>query len=63
MEKLGTKNGMVYSRGQTKTKAVLNCFLRTDIREIRNFFRDEKKQNDMRHEFQTKMPEVNYIKI
>ena len=38
--------------------AVLNRFLRTDIGEIRVFSRDEKKQDDMRHEFQTKMPEV-----
>ena len=38
--------------------AVLNRFLKTDIREIRVFSRDEKKQDDMRHEFQAKMPEV-----
>jgi len=38
--------------------AVLNRFLRTDIGEIRVFSRDEKKQDDMRHEFQAKMPEV-----
>ena len=38
--------------------AVLNRFLRTDIKEIRIFSRDEKKQDDMRHEFQAKMPEV-----
>ena len=38
--------------------AVLNRFLDTDIREIRVFSRDEKKQDDMRHEFQAKMPEV-----
>ena len=38
--------------------AVLNRFLGTDIGEIRIFSRDEKKQDDMRHEFQTKMPEV-----
>jgi len=36
--------------------AVLNRFLKTDIREIRIFSRDEKKQDDMRHEFQAKMP-------
>ena len=39
--------------------AVLNRFLRTDIGEIRIFSRDEKKQDDMRHEFQIKMPEVS----
>lgn len=38
--------------------AVLNRFLRSDIGEIRIFSRDEKKQDDMRHEFQAKMPEV-----
>ena len=38
--------------------AVLNRFLATDIGEIRVFSRDEKKQDDMRHEFQAKMPEV-----
>lgn len=44
--------------------AVLNRFLRTDIGEIRIFSRDEKKQDDMRHEYQAKMPEVaNKIKF
>ena len=38
--------------------AVLNRFLNTDIGEIRIFSRDEKKQDDMRHEYQAKMPEV-----
>ena len=38
--------------------AVLNRFLETDIGEIRIFSRDEKKQDDMRHEFQAKMPAV-----
>ena len=38
--------------------AVLNRFLNTDIGEIRIFSRDEKKQDDMRHEFQVKMPEA-----
>ena len=38
--------------------AVLNRFLKTDIGEIRIFSRDEKKQDDMRHEFQATMPEV-----
>lgn len=37
--------------------AVLNRFLRTDIKEIRIFSRDEKKQDDMRHEYQAKYPE------
>lgn len=38
--------------------AVLNRFLDTNIGEIRVFSRDEKKQDDMRHEYQVKMPEV-----
>ena len=38
--------------------AVLNRFLETDIGEIRVFSRDEKKQDDMRHDFQARMPEV-----
>lgn len=36
--------------------AVLNRFLETDIGEIRIFSRDEKKQDDMRHEYQAKYP-------
>lgn len=38
--------------------AVLKRFLRTDIAEIRIFSRDEKKQDDMRHEYQAKFPDV-----
>lgn len=38
--------------------AILNGFLNTDIGEIRIFSRDEKKQDDMRHDFQARMPEV-----
>ena len=36
---------------------VLKHFLTTDIGEIRIFSRDEKKQDDMRHELQSKHPE------
>ena len=44
--------------------AVLNRFLETDIGEIRIFSRDEKKQDDMRHEFQAAHPESsNKIKF
>ena len=39
-------------------QAVLIRFAQTDIGEIRVFSRDEKKQDDMRHEFQAKMPEA-----
>ncbi len=38
--------------------AVLRRFLDTDIKEIRIFSRDEKKQDDMRHEYQAKYPAV-----
>lgn len=44
--------------------AVLRRFLDTDIKEIRIFSRDEKKQDDMRHEYQVRYPEVaNKIKF
>ncbi len=38
--------------------AVLNRFLDTDIREIRIFSRDEKKQDDMRHQYHN--PKIKY---
>ena len=37
---------------------VLKHFLHTDIAQIRIFSRDEKKQDDMRHELQSAHPEV-----
>ena len=54
------KNKILLITGGTGSfgNAVLNRFLQTDIGEIRIFSRDEKKQDDMRHEFQAKMPEV-----
>lgn len=39
--------------------AVLRRFITTDIGEIRIFSRDEKKQDDMRHEYQAKFPNVS----
>ncbi len=39
--------------------AVLNRFLKSDIKEIRIFSRDEKKQDDMRHDYQSKHPEYS----
>lgn len=39
--------------------AVLNRFLNTEIGEIRIFSRDEKKQDDMRHEYQIRYPELS----
>lgn len=38
--------------------AVLRRFLTSDIKEIRIFSRDEKKQDDMRHHLQAKYPEA-----
>lgn len=38
--------------------AVLRRFLDSDIKEIRIFSRDEKKQDDMRHEYQIKFPDL-----
>ena len=37
---------------------VLKHFLDSDLKEIRIFSRDEKKQDDMRHELQAKHPET-----
>ena len=37
---------------------VLKHFLHTDIGQVRIFSRDEKKQDDMRHELQIKYPEI-----
>ena len=37
--------------------AVLNHFLKTDIGQIRIFSKDEKKQDDMRHDLQARFPE------
>lgn len=54
------KNKILMITGGTGSfgNAVLNRFLKTDIGEIRVFSRDEKKQDDMRHDFQARMPEV-----
>ena len=59
-----TKTLMITGGTGSFGNAVLNRFLETDIGEIRIFSRDEKKQDDMRHEFQAKMPEMaNKIKF
>ncbi len=43
---------------------VLKHFLTTDIGEIRIFSRDEKKQDDMRHDLQARFPEhANKVKF
>ncbi len=40
--------------------AVLRKFITTDIKEIRIFSRDEKKQDDMRHKYQLEYPEYSF---
>ena len=60
------KNKVLLITGGTGSfgNAVLKRFLDTDIGEIRIFSRDEKKQDDMRHEYQAKYPELsNKIKF
>ena len=54
------KNKVLLITGGTGSfgQAVLNRFLETDIGEIRILSRDEKKQDDMRHEYQVKYPKV-----
>lgn len=51
------KNLMITGGTGSFGNAVLNRFLQTDIKEICIFSRDEKKQDDMRHEYQAKYPE------
>ena len=53
------KNSTLLITGGTGSfgHTVLKHFLATDIREIRIFSRDEKKQDDMRHELQACYPE------
>lgn len=58
MNKFKNKTLLITGGTGSFGNAVLNRFLQTDIKEIRVFSRDEKKQDDMRHDFQSKMPEV-----
>ncbi len=53
------KNKTLFITGGTGSfgNAVLRRFITTDIKEIRIFSRDEKKQDDMRHEYQAKYPQ------
>ncbi len=55
------KNKVLLITGGTGTfgNAVLGRFLKTDIREIRVFSRDEKKQEDMRLAY--KSPKLKFI--
>ncbi|WP_373261710.1 polysaccharide biosynthesis protein [Hungatella hathewayi] len=60
MKKIFENNVLLITGGTGSFgNAVLNRFLTTDIKEIRIFSRDEKKQDDMRHEFQAKYPEYS----
>jgi len=54
------KNKILLITGGTGSfgNAVLNRFLDTDIKEIRIFSRDEKKQDDMRHQYQN--PKIKF---
>lgn len=58
-EKMKGKTLMITGGTGSFGNAVLNRFLTSDIAEIRIFSRDEKKQDDMRHEYQTKYPEYS----
>lgn len=55
------KDKVLFISGGTGSfgNAVLNRFLTSDFKEIRIFSRDEKKQDDMRHEYQAKFPEYS----
>ena len=57
MSKFKNKTLLITGGTGSFGNAVLNRFLMTDIGEIRIFSRDEKKQDDMRHEYQAKYPE------
>ena len=56
MSQFSNKTLMITGGTGSFGNAVLNRFLTTDIGEIRIFSRDEKKQDDMRHEYQIKYP-------
>lgn len=57
MSQFKNKNLLITGGTGSFGNAVLNRFLGTDIGEIRILSRDEKKQDDMRHEYQEKYPE------
>lgn len=56
---MNLSDGILMITGGTGSfgNTVLKHFLKSDIGEIRIFSRDEKKQDDMRHELQSKYPE------
>lgn len=59
MSLFGNKTLLITGGTGSFGNAVLNRFLGTDIGEIRIFSRDEKKQDDMRHKYQAKYPELS----
>ena len=58
MNKFKGKTLMITGGTGSFGNAVLNRFMASDIGEIRIFSRDEKKQDDMRHEFQARKGEA-----
>lgn len=60
MNKFKNKTLLITGGTGSFGNAVLNRFLETDIKEIRVFSRDELKQDNMRHEYQAKYPNVFY---
>ena len=56
------KNKILLITGGTGSfgTAVLNHFISSDLKEIRIFSRDEKKQEDMRIIFKNKSLQINY---
>ena len=62
MSKFKDKTLMITGGTGSFGHAVLKHFLTRDIKEIRIFSRDEKKQDDMRHELQAKYPN-DYQKV
>lgn len=57
MNKYDNKILMITGGTGSFGNTVLKHFLKTNIKEIRIFSRDEKKQDDMRHELQARYPE------
>ncbi len=57
MSSFANKTLMITGGTGSFGNTVLKRFLTTDIGEIRIFSRDEKKQDDMRHDLQARMPE------
>ena len=58
MTLFNNKNLLITGGTGSFGNAVLRRFLDTDIKEIRIFSRDEKKQDDMRHQYQN--PKIKF---